>query len=249
MQCAEDLTHLILYIITLVRDILSHRVDPARQAFLPTMGLFDKKNNKFKVDKPKIRVEKVVTHVSPNPPPSRLLNNHHHHHINLPRQSSSQPSSRASSARPSPKPSPAGALRQKSHSPYPSSADERKIERKRKVATGNAARRSPASDHVTFDNDSDAEQDDSWLKLDDAEVRKRQRKGTLNGEAHRPSRQVKNRKAFEQGELDYIHAVQVASLQHNCVPIMGALDEEVPMELQYPCSKPRERYVVPLCDH
>lgn len=210
------------------------------------MGLFDKKNNKFKVDKPTIRVERVVTHVAPpNPPASRLLHNGGGHHSLPRRQGSTQPSSRASSARPSPRPSPsAAALRQKSHSPYPSSADERKVERKRK-APSVSARRSPASDHVTFDKDSDAEQeDDSWLKLDDAEVRKRQRKGTLNGEAHRPTRQVKNRTAFEQGELDYIHAVQVASLQHNCVPIMGAQDDEVAMELQYPCSKPRERYVI-----
>lgn len=99
------------------------------------------------------------------------------------------------------------------------------------------------SDHVTFDKDSDAEDDDSWLNLG-SDGRKRQRKGTISGadgQAGVPSRMVKNRKAFEQGDLDYIHAVQVASLKHNCVPIMGALDEEVPMELQYPCSKPREK--------
>jgi [histone H3]-lysine79 N-trimethyltransferase len=94
------------------------------------------------------------------------------------------------------------------------------------------------SDHVTFDKDSDNDEDDSWMKLD-ADVRKRQRKGTLSAEP--PNRRVKNRRAFEQGELDYIHAVQVASLKHGCVPIMGAGDDEVPMELQYPSSKPREK--------
>ncbi|KFA65468.1 hypothetical protein S40285_00517 [Stachybotrys chlorohalonatus IBT 40285] len=188
------------------------------------------KKNKFKVDPPKIRIEKVVV----DRPSSR------------PKPKSDQPvlakgsSSRSSST---PRPSSKSPLdRYKSNSPYPSSADEKRIERKRKAGVTPAAaqRKSPASDRPEFDKDSDNE-DDGWMNL---ETRKRQRMGTADGRYVDPNRKLKNAKAFEirPDGLNFIHAVQVASLDLKCVPIMGASKEDVAIELQYPSLQPRERY-------
>uniref|UniRef100_A0A8H7KE81 Uncharacterized protein n=1 Tax=Bionectria ochroleuca TaxID=29856 RepID=A0A8H7KE81_BIOOC len=175
------------------------------------MPLFGSKNNKFKVDPPKIRIEKVTVArpaVKPVTPSTKAISS-----------ASSARSSPAATHRPSPKPS--SLPRQKSHSPYPSSSDEKRAERKRKAGSASSTRRSPAVDRPDFGKDSDGEEDDGWLKLDG---RKRQRKGTLNGRSEDTARQIRSARAFEVGDagLDFIHAVQVASLQHNCVPAMGA---------------------------
>jgi [histone H3]-lysine79 N-trimethyltransferase len=210
------------------------------------MPLFGGKNNKFKVDPPKIRVEKVtISRPSPKPTPppsSKPLANG---------------SSRGASAhRPSPRPSPVPS-RQKSNSPYPSSSDEKRLARKRKAGAsgsgpGGAApgvsksstpsRPSPVSDRVEFDKDSDNDnEDDGWMNLD---VRKRQRKGTLTRRSEDPNRKLKSRRAFDTnyGGLKFVHAVDVASLECKCVPVMGAQKEDVAIELQYPSFQPREKY-------
>jgi H3 lysine-79-specific histone-lysine N-methyltransferase len=191
------------------------------------MPLLGGKNNKFKVEPPKIRIEKVVVErpiSKPKPKPK-------------PQPAADGTSSRSPSVhRPSPKP----LLRQKSHSPYPSSSDEKRLERKRKAGTPTVARRSPVSDRVEFDKDSDAE-DDGWMNLDS---RKKQRMGTADGRFVDPNRKLKHPKAFEKRPegLKFIHAVQVASLEGKCVPIMGAQKEDVAIELQYPSLQPREKY-------
>ncbi|KAK7213395.1 hypothetical protein V2G26_020573 [Clonostachys chloroleuca] len=195
------------------------------------MPLFGSKNNKFKVDPPKIRIEKVTVArpaVKPVTPSTKAISN-----------ASSARSSPAATHRPSPKPS--SLPRQKSHSPYPSSSDEKRAERKRKAGSASSTRRSPAVDRPDFGKDSDGEEDDGWLKLDG---RKRQRKGTLNGRSEDTARQIRSARAFEVGDagLDFIHAVQVASLQHNCVPAMGGQREDVEFELQYPSLQPREKF-------
>lgn len=193
------------------------------------MPLFGGKNNKFKVDPPKIRVEKVtVSRPAPKQPAAaqRPLANG------------------SSSARPSPKPSSAlgAGGRQKSNSPYPSSSDERRVDRKRKAGGASTApRRSPAAERVEFDKDSDAdEEDDGWLTL---ETRKRQRKGTLGGRSEDPNRKLKNASSFEDRHegLEFIHAVEVASLDCKCVPVMGAQKEDVSIRLQYPSLKQQEK--------
>jgi H3 lysine-79-specific histone-lysine N-methyltransferase len=190
------------------------------------MPLLGGKNNKFKVEPPKIRIEKVVVErpiSKPKPKPK-------------PQPAADGTSSRSPSVhRPSPKP----LLRQKSHSPYPSSSDEKRLERKRKAGTPTVARRSPVSDRVEFDKDSDAE-DDGWMNLDS---RKKQRMGTADGRFVDPNRKLKHPKAFEKRPegLKFIHAVQVASLEGKCVPIMGAQKEDVAIELQYPSLQPREK--------
>ncbi|KAG9253778.1 putative histone H3 methyltransferase [Emericellopsis atlantica] len=187
------------------------------------MPLFGK-SNKFKANPPKIRVEKVTVNRPASKPPSTSA------------VKSAVPSSNRSlgsnSARASPRPA---SLRQESHSPYPSSSDERK--RKRAVKTP-SARASPAVvERPAFDKDSDAEEDDGWLTL---ETRKRQRKAREEDS----SRKLKNERSFEDGygKLEYIHAVDVASLECKCVPVMGATEHDVAIELQYPCLGPREKF-------
>ncbi|UPL03569.1 hypothetical protein LCI18_014503 [Fusarium solani-melongenae] len=186
------------------------------------MRLFGGKNNKFKADPPKIRIEKVVVDrpaTKPKPKPKPTL--------------SGSASRSSSSHRPSPKP----LARQASHSPYPSSSDEKRLERKRKAPS--VSRRSPASDRIEFDKDSDGE-DDGWMTLDS---NKRQRKGTEDGFVD-TNRKLRSVRAFKD-RLDrrsFIHAVDVASLQHKCVPVMGAQKEDVAIELQYPSLQPREKY-------
>lgn len=201
------------------------------------MPLLGGKGNKFKVDPPKIRIEKVtVERPAPRPKPK------------TPASASSALSKVASSSsrspslhRASPKPA---TPRQKSHSPYPSSSDERRVERKRKAATSTPARRSPAVERVTFDKDSDNEDDGGWMSLD---TRKRQRKAADDGLAD-PNRKLRDVDAYEEPEagLRFVHAVDVASLETKCVPVMGAQKEDVAIEIQYPSPQPRERQVSPL---
>lgn len=202
------------------------------------MPLLSGKGNKFKVDPPKIRIEKVTIErpAPPKPKPKPA---------NRPALSSARSSP---ARRLSPKASAASALssassRAKSSSPYPSSADERRLDlqRKRKALSA-SQRRSPASDRVEFDKDSDAE-DDGWMDLDS---HKRQRKATSESKSVDSNRKLKNEKAFEckDERLQFIHAVDVASLEHKCVPIMGASKEDVAIELQYPTLQRREKSVI-----
>ncbi|EQL02193.1 Histone methylation DOT1 [Ophiocordyceps sinensis CO18] len=134
---------------------------------------------------------------------------------------------------PAPKPKPTPRSRS-------SAAAASRRARKRK-ADAAASRPSPVSDHrVTFDEDSDNE-DDGWMSLDS---RKRQRQGTADGRFLDPKRKLRNSRAFEgrNEHLRFIHAVQVASLEAKCVPVMGAQKEDVAIELQYPSLQPRERF-------
>lgn len=188
---------------------------------MPLLG----KGNKFKVDPPKIRIERVAverpTTPKPKPKPQGVTKN-------------SSASRSSSTPRASPKP----IQRQKSNSPYPSSSDEKRLERKRKVATP-VQRRSPGTDRIAFDKDSDAE-DDGWLSLD---TRKRQRKSTEDGDLTDPNRKLRHVEAFEEPEanLKFIHAADVASIESKCVPVMGGSKDDVAIEIQYPSPQPREK--------
>ncbi|KAF5136514.1 Histone-lysine N-methyltransferase, H3 lysine-79 specific [Metarhizium brunneum] len=195
------------------------------------MPLLGGKGNKFKVDPPKIRIEKVIVERAPTPskpkPKSR------------PGPASAGASSSRSSPvyRPSPKPS---AVRYASHSPNPSSSDEKRLDRKRKTGTVSSTTRSPASERITFDKDSDAE-DDGWMNLD---TRKRQRRGNSEDKHLDSNRKLRHFRAFEgrNDNLKFVHAVEVASLEEKCVPVMGAQKEDVAIELQYPSLQPREKF-------
>ncbi|KAK0388464.1 hypothetical protein NLU13_4708 [Sarocladium strictum] len=186
---------------------------------MPLLG----RSNKFKSAAPKIRVEKVA---APSKPPP-----------NAPKSFTSA-SARANLTRsPALKPSP---NRSKNSSPLLSSSDERRPDRKRKAGTASSSRRSPASDRVEFDKDSDGE-DDGWMSL---ETRKRQRRAVSDSSSIDSKRKLKNPKSFDktQKPLKLIHAEEIASLATGCVAVMGAKEDEVALELQYPSLQPRERY-------
>lgn len=189
---------------------------------MPLLG----RSNKFKSAAPKIRVEKVPTEPKPPPKASKPF---------------TSASSRANSARgPALKPSP---NRFKSSSPHPSLSDERQTDRKRKAGTASSSRRSPASDRVAFDKDSDGE-DDGWMSL---ETRKRQRRAVSDSSSVDSKRKLKNEASFDEAQkpLKLIHADEIASLSTGCVAVMGAKEDEVALELQYPSLQPRERSVHP----
>ena len=184
--------------------------------------------NKFKTDPPKIRVETIAVEPKPKPKPKITQ---------TPVKSSA-----------SPRPSNLNRLpinsisRQKSHSPYPSSSDERRADRKRKPATPKPAQRQSPTERIDFGKDSDNEDDSGWLDL---EARKRQRKSPSDPELSDLSRKLKHPKAFQEKDPDLrlIHATHVASLELKCVPVMGASKEDVAIELQYPSLQRREKYV------
>ncbi|KAL7918477.1 histone methylation protein DOT1 domain-containing protein [Trichoderma austrokoningii] len=192
------------------------------------MPLLSGKSHKFKVAPPKIRIEKVAVENAPRPKPKLVAR---------PGLSSSARSSPIRKLSPNATSSSIASSRAKSSSPYPSSTDERRFEpqRKRKAPTG-ASRRSPASDRIEFDKDSDAE-DDNWMDLDS---HKRQRKATSEDS----NRKVRSARAYERKDegLQFVHAVDVASLEHKCAPIMGASKEDVAVELQYPTLQRREKF-------
>jgi H3 lysine-79-specific histone-lysine N-methyltransferase len=78
------------------------------------------------------------------------------------------------------------------------------------------------------------------------DTRKRQRRGTSEDKHLGSDRNLRHSRAFEgrNDDLDFIHAVEVASLEAKCVPVMGAQKEDVAIELQYPSMQPREKYVL-----
>jgi H3 lysine-79-specific histone-lysine N-methyltransferase len=201
------------------------------------MPLLSGKGNKFKVDPPKIRIEKVTIErpVAPKPKPKSAPR------PSLSSSARSSPIRRLSPKAPSASIASTASSRAKSSSPYPSSADDRRLDlqRKRKATTSASQRRSPASDRIEFDKDSDAE-DDGWMDLDS---HKRQRKGTSDSKSVDSNRKLRSARAYERKDerLQFIHAVDVASLEHKCVPIMGASKEDVAIELQYPTLQRREK--------
>ncbi|KAG6001058.1 Nucleosomal histone H3-Lys79 methylase [Claviceps pusilla] len=217
------------------------------------MPLLGGKGNKFKVDPPKIRIEKVA--VERAPAPSRPKPRSRPGPASTSTSVLSSRSSPAAAAQSSPKPFP---VRHKSHSPYPSSSDERRLERKRKDSGGgrgtgggggggaragrhsSVAKPSPDAERIAFDKDSDNE-DDGWMSLDS---RKRQRRTTSEEKHLDSNRKFRHSRAFEgrNDDLRFIHAVEVASLEAKCVPVMGAQKEDVAIELQYPSMQPREKF-------
>ncbi|PHH81154.1 hypothetical protein CDD82_1258 [Ophiocordyceps australis] len=195
------------------------------------MPLLGGKANKFKVDPPKVRIEKVIVE---RPAAQRLgTSNPRAQHID---------SARSSPARRLPTNTKLTTARHTPNSPYPSSSDEKRRDRKRKksASVASGSRPSPACEKIAFDKDSDNE-DDGWMSLD---TRKRQRTGTADGRFVDPNRKLRSSRAFEtrNDKLNFIHAVEVASLECKCVPVMGAQKEDVAIELQYPSLQPRERF-------
>lgn len=77
------------------------------------------------------------------------------------------------------------------------------------------------------------------------DTRKRQRRGTSEDKHLDSNRKLRHFRAFEgrNDNLKFVHAVEVASLEEKCVPVMGAQKEDVAIELQYPSLQPREKCV------
>jgi [histone H3]-lysine79 N-trimethyltransferase len=187
------------------------------------MGLFNQKT-KIKPAPQTIRVEEVVA------PPK-----------NKPRFASSlAPSlqngkskkSSSSSSRHSPLPQ--AVHRTKNASPDPSSSDEKRIERKRKAVV------STPRDSPTFGADSDSDDGDDGDPFSDRHKRARH-----NGS--RPvdlNRRLRHKKGFgeDRRQPAIIHAADIASIKTKCVPVVGAEEAEVAVELQYPSSCRPERY-------
>ena len=198
------------------------------------MGVFSQKS-KFKAAAPTIRKEVVAVDTpksKPKPKPRPLA----------PPSSSGLrvPSSAAASAG-SPRLSPAS---RKSASPYPTSSDESRLDRKRKRG-GATHRPSPASDRVEFDKDSESE-DDDWEAAVDARKRRarlssRRRRDETRKLAHPALARASRESPGKVEELSLIHSADVASLALRCVPVLGATADEVAVELQYPGSLQRER--------
>ncbi|KAJ8121328.1 hypothetical protein ONZ43_g2189 [Nemania bipapillata] len=122
------------------------------------------------------------------------------------------------------------AARPKSTSPYPSSSDEPRIERKRKAVT------STPRDSPVFGNDTDSEDDDG------DPFRKRMRRS--DGRLVDVNRKLRHKKAFgdDVRRPNIIHAADMASRATKCPPIPGAKDNQVAIEVQYPSRCTRERY-------
>jgi len=76
------------------------------------------------------------------------------------------------------------------------------------------------------------------------DARKKQRRSLTDGPLADPSRKLKNTRAFKAtiDPLNLIDAVQIASLESNCVPVMGAQREDVGIEIQYPSLQRREKF-------
>ena len=135
--------------------------------------------------------------------------------------------------------------RMKSASPYPSSADERirggSSGTKRKK-TGGAAfsfgvgtpRDSPA---FGDSSDDDGDDDDDPFSTHNKRLR---RSASVD-----VNRKLRHKKAFGDEERDphIIHAASIASVATGCPPILGAQDNEVTVELQYPSRCKPERWV------
>lgn len=200
------------------------------------MPLLGGKGNKFKVDPPKIRIEKVAVERPPPPPKSKPKPPRSRSRARA-RATPASSSSSPAVSRPSPQ---LPSARHDSDSPHPPSSDERRPARKRKATP----RPAPATDRVAFDKDSDNE-DDAWMSLD---PRKRLHRATADSRSPDPNRKLRDPRAFEgrNEHLRFVHAIQVASLETKCVPVMGAQEEDVAIELQYPSLQPRERSVIPL---
>ncbi|PHH77862.1 hypothetical protein CDD80_132 [Ophiocordyceps camponoti-rufipedis] len=175
--------------------------------------------NKFKAEPPKVRIEKVVVERKTKPPRLSVT---------------ASPSSSRCPSRPT---TPARLV---------------KPERKKRKAAGHdlatpttaTTTTTTTTTTVAFDKDSDND-DDGWMRLDS---RKRQRKRSADdddaGRLLDSRRQIRCAAAY-QGRipgLKLIHAVEVASLDAGCVPVMGAQKEDVDIELQYPSLQPREKF-------
>ena len=216
------------------------------------MSIFNQKS-KFKV---KTEVRKVIQVVEPapkKPAPKPVTKS------TSVASSSSLPTSRNNTPRPSPKPSnvPASSsattakpVKRLHSASSPESTVPKSQKRKVAIASTNGRKsRSPAAvkqSPAFSGSDSDSEDDDDWRdRLDPTRRRKRARTETEDPDRRlrHPALWLGNVEAAEgeQEEMKFIHAVEVASLQDKCVPVMGLERDEVDVELRYPGANVLEK--------
>ena len=204
----------------------------------PEMSIFNQKS-KFKV-KTEVRTVRQAVEPKPKPKPqpqpSAALSTHNAKKSNsVSAARSSSGSVGGSTPRASLEPGSAiVALRVSSASSHPE-----RNSRKRRAGSS----RSPASPNFT---DSGDEEDEDWEESLDA--RKRRKRADQERLAD-PNRVLRHPKLWTGSEGDIIrppliHAVDVASLEQKCQPVLGLARDQVAVKLQYPGARYPERYVL-----
>ncbi|KAM7223680.1 Histone methylation protein DOT1 domain containing protein [Rhypophila decipiens] len=152
-------------------------------------------------------------------------------------------SNRSNQSTPRASPNPAVA-RIRSSSPYLSANDSTTNGRKRGRAI--ASSRSPASPSFTDSGDEDG--DDNWEAMMDARKRRKMREERRVD----PNRSLRHPRIWTGEDVvvsskatappAIIHAVEVASLQQKCQPVLGLKADDIAVRLQYPGGRYPEKY-------
>ncbi|KAK1826594.1 putative histone-lysine N-methyltransferase, H3 lysine-79 specific [Podospora conica] len=111
------------------------------------------------------------------------------------------------------------------------------------TSTSSSSTLKPRPPSPLFDDESgDDDVDDDWEALDG----RKRRKGGHAGDRVDLNRKLCHPKlgadAEDKRPVPIIHAVDVASVQHKCQPVLGLSEEEANVRLQYPGSRDSERY-------
>lgn len=204
------------------------------------MSIFNQKS-KFKV---KTEVRKVKQAVEPTPEKKRLGNGSTSSTHGTPRASPIPSSSSLHAKRPRPTASPATANKPSLSSSAASLSALDPSRKRRRAPASSSSSRSPATASPAPPALSDSEpgsddDDDDWReRLDPSKRRKR-------AHTEDPDRRLRHPRLWAgQGEEEkpgIVHAVQVASLEDKCQPVMKLGRDEVGVRLRYPGAKYTER--------
>ncbi|KAJ4304255.1 Nucleosomal histone H3-Lys79 methylase [Collariella sp. IMI 366227] len=206
------------------------------------MSIFNQKS-KFKVH---TEVKKVKQAVAPTPPKRKATTSGTYASTSSATLtgSLSAPSSAHGTPRASPNPSslnPAARRRlQSTSSPEPraraTSSPSSVPARKRRALP--AKSRSPANASPALsESEAGSDDDDGWREFNSNKRRRR-------AYTEDPGRRLRHPEASDDGDgkLPIVHAVDVASLEDRCQPVMGLGRDEVRVRLRYPGSNYLERY-------
>lgn len=200
------------------------------------MSIFNQKS-KFKV-KTEIRTVRTVVAAPPPRPKPTSSTSSPAPTAGAKRKNGAGVSS-SSTPRGSPRPSPA-ARAPSSSSTHLTAAAAEGNKRKRRAGS----RLSAASPSFSESEGSD---DEGWEESLDARKRlKRAREAQQHADLNRVLRHLKmwtGEDETDAARLQIRHAVQFASLEHKCQPVMGLARDEVGVKLQYPGARYPERYV------
>ncbi|KAK3375407.1 histone-lysine N-methyltransferase, H3 lysine-79 specific [Podospora didyma] len=206
------------------------------------MSIFNQKS-KFKV---KTEVRTVRQAVEPPPRPKQQQQVPANHGGTRTGGGGARGATAANTPRASPKLGSIAARRVQSASPLLSSSS---VDERGAAASDNRKRRagfsrSPTSPSFTESGD---EEDDDWE--DSLDARKRLKRTHQEEQRVDPNRSFAHRKLWTGDEvnaerLPIIHAVDLASLDHKCQPVLGLASDQVAVRLQYPGARYPERYQI-----